>query len=335
MTSPDRSDCPNPPASIRRVSHQLLQDLETSGYQARLVPVERLNELRVGIQRHLDRGELDRELQSEYLTAFDFTIPTSLPEARTIVLIAAPQPHVRLTVTRDGRELPVIIPPTYSTRVDGQVREILLRHLEPSGFQLWRHPLPVKLLAVRTGLAEYGKNNLTYVTGMGSYQRLIAFYTDLPGADAGWVEPQAMAQCESCTACERHCPTGAITPDRFLIQAERCLTLHNERERDFPDWIDPRWHHCLIGCLCCQASCPVNQGGMARIEAGPAFTAAETDLLLEGVPREELSPETLAKLEEFGLADGMAEVARNLRALLDSPDGIERGLAMARGKMPR
>jgi len=38
---------------------------------------------------------------------------------------------------------------------------------------------PFKTLATRTGLAKYGKNNITYTECGGSYHRLTAFYTDM------------------------------------------------------------------------------------------------------------------------------------------------------------
>jgi len=37
--------------------------------------------------------------------------------------------------------------------------------------------VPIDRLAVRGGLATYGRNNVTYVPGMGSFHRLSAFYS--------------------------------------------------------------------------------------------------------------------------------------------------------------
>jgi epoxyqueuosine reductase len=38
----------------------------------------------------------------------------------------------------------------------------------------------LKRLAVRSGLARYGRNNVTYVEGMGSFLELSASLTDMP-----------------------------------------------------------------------------------------------------------------------------------------------------------
>jgi epoxyqueuosine reductase len=108
-----------------------------------------------------------------------------------------------------------------------------------------------------------------------------------------------MEACRKCSACLRHCPAGAITGERFLLHAERCLTFHNEKPGDVPfaDWIDPAWHHCLVGCLQCQRVCPQNRQVWSWVQEGVAFSEEETALLLEGVPLDRLPAAILKKLE--------------------------------------
>jgi len=97
-------------------------------------------------------------------------------------------------------------------------------------YQIARMALPLKILAVRSELASYGKNNISYIPGMGSFYRLIAFYSDFPCQEDIWLEPQMMKHCHNCSACLDNCPTGAITSGGFLLHAERCITFHNERK---------------------------------------------------------------------------------------------------------
>ena len=73
------------------------------------------------------------------------------------------------------------------------------------------------------------------------------------------------------------CPTDAIRSDRFLVYAERCITFHNERPRDFPQWLDPSWHYSLVGYMICQNVCPINQKLLNWIEAAAAFSEKETE----------------------------------------------------------
>jgi epoxyqueuosine reductase len=131
-----------------------------------------------------------------------------------------------------------------------------------------------------------------------------------------------MEVCERCTACRDKCPTGAIPSDRFLLRAERCLTYLNEHEGEFPAWLDPAVHHCLEGCLFCQSYCPVNRQIPLAIEDGPTFDDQETELVLQGASKDRLPEATIQKLEEFGFQDGLPEIARNLRALLDHPQNL-------------
>lgn len=104
---------------------------------------------------------------------------------------------------------------------------------------------------MRSGLAEYGKNNICYVSGMGSFLQIVAAYSDLPCSEDGWREPVMMKSCDGCDLCRRVCPTGAIPSDRFLLRGERCIVYHNEKRGDvpFPDWMAASWHNCLIGCM--------------------------------------------------------------------------------------
>lgn len=55
-------------------------------------------------------------------------------------------------------------------------------------YQVTPAVLPKKLLAVYSGLAACGRNDVIYVRGMGSLHRLSAFYSDLPCDVDQWHE---------------------------------------------------------------------------------------------------------------------------------------------------
>jgi epoxyqueuosine reductase len=88
-----------------------------------------------------------------------------------------------------------------------------LRH---GGYHLAKPLLPLKTLAVYSGLARYGRNNISYVTGFGSYLQLMGAFSDLPCESDPWCEPKTLDRCSKCIACLQHCPTGAIADDRFF-----------------------------------------------------------------------------------------------------------------------
>ncbi|MGD2178801.1 MAG: 4Fe-4S double cluster binding domain-containing protein [Anaerolineae bacterium] len=303
----------------------LLEALEEQGYLGRVVSTERLRDLEEGIEAHHRSGAFDELFYQERLTGFVFEPPESLPHARSLIVVAIRQPQIRLTFIWKGTRIPADVPPTYLhwQETDRQVEKLLAELLEREGYHVAPAQLPKKLLAVRSGLAEYGRNNITYVPGMGSFHRLVAFYSDLPcEQEQDWREPVMMERCETCRACLRGCPSGAITAERFLLRAERCIVFHNEQpgEVPFPAWMEPSWHNCLVGCMLCQRVCPEDRDVLAWIEDRAEFSAQETALLVGGAPLDRLPAETVRKLEEHDLVELFDLLPRNLGALFGEHD---------------
>lgn len=293
----------------------LYSELEERGYRGKIVSVEHVPELHKELAEQYEAGLFDREFYQEELAFFDFKIPSGLQQAKSLIVAAASQPQVRITFNWEGKSLPCIIPPTYSYSTDSVVKDVLEAQLKPNGYHLDKTALPLKLLAVRSGLARYGRNNISYVDGMGSFYRLAAFYSDLPCCNDSWNEPGLMEPCERCSACLDACPTDAITSDRFLLRGERCITFHNERKGAFPEWIRPSWHNCLVGCLFCQRVCPIDKDFLNMIQAGPTFSEMETAAILRGEPKQRVSVEAIRKLEELDIIEYFEVIGRNLCAL--------------------
>jgi len=303
------------------MTDELFQQLEVRGYQGRIVSIKHLHDLRWEIESQYRQGLFDEEFYRERLTGFEFGLPDSLPEARSLIVVAVPQPQVRVTFTWKGKTLPLIVPPTYLhwRKADEQVERLLGQILAPQGYQVAQAALPKKLLAVHSGLGAYGRNNVCYVDGMGSFHRLVALYSDFPCQEDNWSELRMLESCRNCSACLHSCPTAAITSERFMLRAERCITFHNEKPGDvsFPTWLDPSWHSCLVGCLHCQRVCPQNRDFLQWVEGGPEFSQQETALLLEGVPLDQLPTATVEKLKQFDMIDLLDVLPRNLGVFLE------------------
>ena len=254
----------------------LQQYLEQRGYAGRVVSASRARDLKDSIAAGNRNGLINEELYKEYLSGFVFGPPDSLPEARSLIVMAARQSPVRFTFIRGGQRVAVMVPPTYlhAKETDRKMGDTLSGLLAPSGYRVVPAVVPKKLLAVRSGLAAYGRNNITYVEGMGSFHRLAAFFSDMPCDSDEWHEPTMLGRCDSCRACSTLCPTGAIGADRFQLHAERCIVFHNEKPASvpFPEWIDPAWHNCLVGCLLCQRACPEDRDNMKLVEEGAEFS---------------------------------------------------------------
>ena len=293
----------------------LVEELAKKGYQCKIVSSDHIHDLQVEIESQYRQGLFDEEFFKEELSGFDFRFADSFADSKSLIIVATPQPHVRVTFHRQGKAHQCIIPATYSYETDKKIQSLLEHLLMPAGFQVNKANLPCKLLAVHSGLAQYGKNNITYVKGMGSYHRLVAFISDFPGAKDHWQTPQVLERCENCNACRKACPTGAITADRFLLNGERCLTFHNERRGKFPQWIKESWHNCLVGCLYCQKACPVNKDIIQPIGEGPVFTREETDFILQSSPQTKESQNAIQKLNSLDMIEYLPVLDRNLKAL--------------------
>lgn len=297
-------------------TQELYRRLESKGHRARIVSVERLSALRQKETEWREQNLLDKDFFEEWLTDFVFELPGCLAKAESIVVVASPQPHRRVSFILNNTTAPFLIPSNYSDESDAEVAKILDDYALSQNFRFAKAALPLKILAVCSGLAEYGKNNIAYVRGMGSYFRLSAFYSDLPPDADIWLEPRMMERCRHCVSCLKNCPTQAICSERFLLHAERCITFHNEQKQDFPFWLQPSWHNSLVGCLHCQQCCPENKANRDWIENSWVFSKEETSCIMNREPREKLPMAMVKKLEQLGMLRYYEILPRNLRALL-------------------
>lgn len=299
-----------------RFVDELLARLGERGFQARIVSVSHLHQLQQEMEGLRSHALLDSQFYKDRLVWFNFQIPEDLPKVQSLIVVAVPRPQTRAIFIWKGQRHPLILPPTYTAYDDivKQVESLLAKILGEKGYKLTGAALPLKLLAARSGLGQYGRNNICYVPGLGSFLQLVAVYSDMPCEEDSWQEATMMKSCEECELCRHACPTGAIPSDRFLLRAERCISYHNEKKGDvqFPKWMDASWHNCIVGCLRCQRVCPQNKEVIQWIGEEEEFSEEETTLLLEGVPHDKLPVATLRKLEHLSLVDYLDSLPRNL-----------------------
>ncbi len=300
-------------------------ELAAEGIRTRVVRVERLDDVRARVTEALADADLPSPVGEDVAGDIARALPETPRPWRSAVIAAVARPLTQATLTWRGATRTVAVPPHYAgyaavpRAVAGRVDELL----RPAGFTAAHCEPPLKTLAACSGLARYGRNNVTYVDGLGSWLQLAACVSDAPPPDdAVWGAPQALERCERCTACLRACPTGAIKGERFLLHTERCLTYHNESRAPFPDWLESSVHHAAVGCLRCQQVCPEN-GLVDLLEATPEeFDERETAAILAadeiGGEPGGLNAETREKLARCGLDYAPPIIARNVRALLEA-----------------
>jgi epoxyqueuosine reductase len=303
---------------------QVLAMLEERGYRAAAVPIRHLEELREEYEDLTRRGLLDDGLAGDLLKGLSLRPPEAVPHPSSLIVVATRDPVVRCTFKWQGNDVSIPVPPTY-LHYERKNEEIIrtLKELLPKQCHLVSLPnAPQKLLAVRSGLARYGRNNISYISGFGSFYRLTAVCTDLPCAEGEWPAPSMMPRCDGCTRCFSACPTGAIPEDRVLLKAELCITYWNEKPGDvsFPEWLARDWHDCLVGCLQCQLACPENKGILDFEETGPSFTEGETEALLRAGRSGDLAHGLKEKLESWDLLVWLSVLPRNLTVHLSGID---------------
>jgi epoxyqueuosine reductase len=295
-------------------------NLATENCKFCVVSTGHLPELQGEIENRRNQDQFDEEFFQRYLSRFRFTPPEGLEDAESLIVVAMPRPPTKAIFNWNGKGQSFILPPTYTAYDEKRLHaeRLVAEAAGKEGYRIATPLLPLKLLATRSGLADYGRNNIAYAQGMGSFMRLTAVYSDMPCEKDSWQAPKIMESCKDCDLCRRACPTGAISSDRFLLHAQRCLTYHNEKEAmvPFPEWIKPEWHNCIVGCIRCQAACPENKPFLKEIGETAEFTEEETRLLLKAVPPEQLPAETVAKMKLLSLTDYYEQLPRNLGVLL-------------------
>ena len=305
---------------IKEMQHRL----EKAGFKSALVSIDHLTDLESTFDNLLEKGLINKafydEIVSRYNLYWNFKLPKEFPDARAIVITAAPQPKVNVRFNLSDKTYNAVIPPTYIHDTDEESARLISKYIGEHGYKIHDAVLPEKLLAVHSGLAKYGRNNVTYIDGMGSYYRTKVFFTDIPYDADDWQEWQALKLCGRCKACMSYCPTKAIREDRFLISGEKCLTFWNEGRDDFPEWIDHDWHNALIGCMGCQDVCPVNREFKDWIEEGGEFSEEETRMILDGVAKDRLPSETHEKLKRLWMLHDYELLQRNLRFLMSKQE---------------
>jgi epoxyqueuosine reductase len=307
---------------VNDVIGKLHHEMDESGYRIRTVSITHLTDTQEAVAKLVRHRLLAERLCANW--HFYRQGHEALPEARSIIIVAMPQFIIRFVFHRQGTAHPAEIAPNYITEADNaRVENLINKVLQTGDYKAVRARLALKTLAVRSGLGEYGRNNLVYVPGMGSFCILAAFFTDCPVDEDSWQKYRAMDACTDCSICRNNCPTGGITGERFLIHAENCLGFLNEKQPDFPYWarLQPDWQNALIGCLRCQSVCPVNEPYLRNIRESASFSEEETAMILDKTPLEELLPDTRQKLDQVA-APLYPLLARNLAELIEKQKDV-------------
>jgi epoxyqueuosine reductase len=281
-----------------------------------LIPISRLQQLKDEITHFKTTEQLNGFQRWIVDDLYSFELPDTNFTITSILLIAVPHPlYSHVTITHGGKKYPCL---SLVSADFEHTKRTLETIFQKTPIQLIEaRNLPLKRLAVHSTLAIYGRNNITYIEGLGSNFSYSAYFTNLPCPESTWVDVQHASRCATCTVCLTHCPTGAIQKERFLINNQICLACLNEVGEPFPAWLPKSVHHTLYDCLQCQIPCPLNKDQLAMLGEPIEFDEHETDLLLAGA-RYEMYPETMQKKARYlGLNQWPDGIAKNLKTLIE------------------
>lgn len=159
--------------------------------------------------------------------------------------------------------------------------------------------------AKRAGVGWTGKNTLLINPKAGSYFFLAEIISDLPLQ----VDTSIRDYCGTCTACIDACPTEAISPGGYLLDARKCISyLTIELREAIPAEFAGRMEGWAFGCDICQEVCPWNRFSKPHDEPAfqahpdlPAMSAREKTEMTEEVFRRVFRKSAVKRTKYVGL----------------------------------
>jgi epoxyqueuosine reductase len=296
------------------MTNEFLNKLGGSDIRAAIVPVECLSRLKDDIVRFRESEALNGYQDWIVNKGYTLDVP-ELPFApKSILTVAVRNKLANVVFEHEGKRLRDMYGLNQLGGLISFLGLLAPKDMYALEFSFW---LPNKRLAVCSGLAEYGRNNITYIDGWGNFFTLYSYLTDMPCEGAyTWRGITNMEQCASCGVCIGNCPTKAIRENRFLIDNEICMTNFEESDQPFPDWLPERAYQSVFGCFRCQEICPKNKDVLKNITETVAFDETETGLLMAGTARDDMPESLLRKLEQLGIDDWRLKILpKSLKAI--------------------
>lgn len=125
-------------------------------------------------------------------------------------------------------------------------------------------PVMERQWAAKSGLGWTGKNTLLIHPKAGSFFFLAELIIDLELKPDGPMKDY----CGRCTRCIDACPTEAISPQGYLLDASKCISyLTIELKEAIPNDFKGKMDNWMFGCDVCQDVCPWNRFSKKHQEA--------------------------------------------------------------------
>jgi epoxyqueuosine reductase len=152
-------------------------------------------------------------------------------------------------------------------------------------------PVMEREWAQRAGLGWNGRNTLTINPKAGSFFFLAEIICDLPLL----YDDPIRDHCGTCRRCIDACPTQAISPEGYFLDASKCISyLTIELRDEIPAEFKGKMDQWMFGCDVCQDVCPWNRFSKRHQE--PAFEPHPDLLQLTRRDWQELTEEIFGRI---------------------------------------
>lgn len=195
-----------------------------------------------------------------------------------------------------------------------ELEEKLVRPIEGRVF-VDSAPVLERDWAKRAGVGWTGKNTLLINPKAGSYFFLAEIISDLE------LEPDRAIKdyCGTCTACIDACPTDAISPSGYLLDASKCISyLTIELREAIPNEFAGQMEGWAFGCDICQEVCPWNRFSTPHSEPAfrphpdlPALSAREKTEMTDEVFRRVFRKSAVKRTKFVGLRRNIDFLAKD------------------------
>ena len=166
--------------------------------------------------------------------------------------------------------------------------------------------------ARRAGLGWNGRHTLTINPKRGSFFFLAEIICDLPLA----YDDPIRDHCGTCRRCIDACPTEAISPAGYFLDASKCISyLTIELREAIPPTFADKMDNWMFGCDVCQDVCPWNR--FSRRHEEPAFEPHPDLLEMSAGDWRELTEEVFGRVFKKSAVKRakFAGLQRNIRFL--------------------
>ena len=147
----------------------------------------------------------------------------------------------------------------------------VMRQLNAGGVRTECAEVPIRELLTRNGTGVMLKNGLTLLPGLGTRYSVQVLACALPEPVYTPKREPILTRCSACHACEKVCPSGAISEGGYDFRA--CARAYMGGD-PMEEWVMDAMT-CILGCELCQKVCPYNAGIEPIDEMPEAFQLEE------------------------------------------------------------